>query len=38
MIKFKPLQDGDVIETSANIDLLKNWIGFTHQILKLKLD
>ena len=28
-IKFKPLQDGDVIETSANVDLLKDWIGYT---------
>ena len=27
-IKFKPLQDGDIIETSANTDLLKDWIGY----------
>ena len=27
-IKFKPLQDGDVIETFANIDLLRDWIGY----------
>ncbi len=27
-IKFKPLQDGDVIETSANTELLNDWIGF----------
>ena len=27
-IKFKPLEDGDVIETSANTDLLRDWIGY----------
>ena len=27
-IKFKPLQDGDVIETSADTTLLKDWIGY----------
>lgn len=30
--KFMPLQPGDVIETSSNIELLNNWIGYKPKI------
>ena len=29
LIKFEPLQDGDVISTYADLDEIKNWINFT---------
>lgn len=29
IINFKPMQDGDVLATYANTDLLNNWVGFS---------